>query len=101
MKTPLWKKLLFAGLLFGGAARADALTGLMCDLTGNGTVSSLDASYVLQFVAGMRDFTANQQVLADATGNGSITAFDATRILQAAAGKVVPGSQCGQLMQLP
>jgi hypothetical protein len=101
MNGSRWKTLLVAGLLIACAARADAGLGRICDVTGNGTVSSLDASWVLQFVAGMRNFTPNQQLLADATGNGSVTAFDATRILQASTGKVMPGSLCGQLVQLP
>jgi hypothetical protein len=101
MNASRCKTLLFAGLLIACAARADAQFSITCDVTGNGTISSLDASYVLQFVAGMRTFTPNQQVLADATGNGSITAFDATRILQASTGKVMPGSLCGTVVQLP
>ena len=101
MKTSAWTTVLFAGLLCTGALRADATMARMCDITGNGTISSLDAIYVLQFVAGMRDLTPDQQLLADASGNGVVTTFDATRILQASTGTVIPGSHCGQFIQLP
>ncbi len=101
MKTSIWTTLLVAGLLSTSAPRADAKMARMCDITGNGTVSSLDALYALQFVAGMRELTPDQQLLADATGNGSVTSFDATRILQASKGTVTPDSHCGQLIQLP
>ena len=101
MKATVRKAVFFAALLCLGALRAEAKMVRMCDITGNGTVSSLDASYVLQFVAGTRDLTPIQQMLADASGNGVVTAFDATRILQAASGKVMPGSHCGQQVFVP
>jgi len=101
MKASAWTTVLFAGLLLTGAPRADAAMARMCDITGNGTISSFDAIYVLQFVAGMRDLTPDQQLLADASGNGVVTTFDATRILQASTGQVMPGSHCGQFIQLP
>jgi hypothetical protein len=101
MKATVRKAVFCAVLLCLGAVCAEAKMVQMCDITGNGTVSSLDASYVLQFVAGTRDLTPIQQMLADASGNGVVTAFDATRILQAASGKVMPGSHCGQLMFVP
>jgi hypothetical protein len=50
---------------------------------------------------GTRDLTPDQQLLADASGNGVVTTFDAARILQASTGAVMPGSHCGQLIQLP
>ena len=101
MKAPSWKKVLCAGLLLTCAARADAKLMRMCDVTGNGTVSSTDAMRVLQFVAGLRELTPEQQMLADATGNGRVTAYDANCILQAAANKTVPGSFCGQMVHMP
>ena len=101
MKASLWTTVLFAGLLFIGPLRADAGMGRMCDITGNGTISSFDAIYVLQFIAGTRELTPNQQLLADASGNGVVTTFDATRIMQASTGAVMPGSHCGQFVQLP
>jgi hypothetical protein len=101
MKATIRKVVFCAVLLCVGAMRAQAGMVKMCDITGNGTVSSLDATYVLQFVAGTRDLTPEQQMLADASGNGVVTAFDATRILQAAAGKVMAGSHCGQMVFVP
>ena len=101
MKASLWTTVLFAGLLSIGPLRADAGMGRMCDITGNGTISSFDAIYVLQFIAGTRELTPNQQLLADASGNGVVTTFDATRIMQASTGAVMPGSHCGQFVQLP
>jgi hypothetical protein len=52
---------------------------------GNG-VSALDAAYVLQFVAGMRQLDAQQQLVCDVTASGALTALDATRILQLTVG---------------
>ena len=101
MKASAWTKVLFAGLLFTSPLRADAGMGRMCDITGNGTISSFDAVYVLQFVAGMRELTPDQQLLADASGNGVVTTFDAARISQASTGAVMPGSHCGQFIHLP
>ncbi|MEO8604315.1 MAG: dockerin type I repeat-containing protein [bacterium] len=48
---------------------------------GNG-VSALDASYVLQSIAGTRTFTARQRLACDVTGNGTLSTLDAARILQ-------------------
>ena len=96
MHAPRWKTVLFAGLLLTCAARADARRARMCDVTGDGTVSSLDATRVLQFVAGLQDFTPEQQLLADATGNGRVTAYDAMCIMKASVADPVPGSHCGK-----
>jgi Dockerin type I domain len=101
MKTPSCKTIVLAGMLLACAARADARMARVCDVTGNGTVTSVDANRVLRYVAGMWSFTPEQQLLADASGNGHVTAFDAVRILKAARRMVVPGSQCGTLIQLP
>lgn len=49
--------------------------------TDNG-ITGLDASYVLQLVAGLRTFSSDQRLACDVTGNGAVTALDATRILQ-------------------
>lgn len=108
MKARAWKNIVFASLLLTYAVQATAQAtpacpvtandGIMCDVTGDGSVSTIDATHVLQFVAGLRHFTAEQQMLADATGNGHVTALDATRILQASMGKAIPGSHCGQLV---
>lgn len=45
-------------------------------------ITALDAAWVLQAVAGLRSFDANQRLAGDVTGNGSLSALDATRILQ-------------------
>jgi hypothetical protein len=101
MKNPSWKTIVLAGLLLACAARAEARMARVCDVTGNGTITSVDATRVLKFVAGMWTFNPEQQLLADASGNGQITAFDAVCIMKAADGMIVPGSQCGKLIQLP
>ena len=92
MKNPSWKTIVLAGLLLACAARAEARMARVCDVTGSGTITSVDATRVLKFVAGMWTFNPEQQLLADASGNGQITASD---------GMIVPGSQCGKLIQLP
>jgi hypothetical protein len=61
-------------------------------------VSALDASYVLQHVAGMRTLDADQRLACDVTGNGALSALDATRILQLTVGleSQLPAAQvCG------
>lgn len=45
-------------------------------------ISSLDASYILQFVTQQRTFDSWQHLACDVTGNGSISSLDASRILQ-------------------
>jgi hypothetical protein len=52
----------------------------------NFAVTALDAAYVLQFVAGLRQLNGDQKIAADVTGNGSVSALDAARILQFQAG---------------
>ena len=54
------------------------------DVDGNGEVTALDATYVLQYVAGW-DVTIDM-VAADVDGNGEVTALDATYIFQYVAG---------------
>ena len=49
-------------------------------------VSALDASFILQFVAGLRMLSNDQQLASDVTGNGTVSALDAARILQHQAG---------------
>src|SRR5262249_60495611 len=50
---------------------ADAVGG-----TGN-AISALDAAYILQFVAGLRQLSAQQALACDVTGNGHLTPLDA------------------------
>ncbi|MEO8604137.1 MAG: matrixin family metalloprotease [bacterium] len=53
---------------------------------GAGSISALDAVWVLQASAGLRRLDAEHAVVCDVTGNGSVTAIDAARILQRAVG---------------
>jgi hypothetical protein len=48
----------------------------------NDAVTALDAAFVLQFVAGLRSFSNDQQLAADVTGDGTVSALDASLILQ-------------------
>ena len=52
------------------------------DVTGNGTVSSLDASQTQQHVAGLITLTGDNLTAADVSGNGTVSSFDASLILQ-------------------
>jgi hypothetical protein len=61
-------------------------------------VSALDASFVLQHVAGSRQLDADGRLACDVTGNGGLSALDATRILQHTVGlqPQLPAAQaCG------
>lgn len=49
-------------------------------------VSALDASWVLQAVAGMRTLSPEQVLAGDVTGNGSLSSLDASLILQRTVG---------------
>jgi hypothetical protein len=51
-------------------------------------ISTLDAVYVLQAMAGSRTFTAAQLLACDVTGNGSLSTLDAVLILQLKVGLV-------------
>ncbi|MEO8605411.1 MAG: hypothetical protein ABI629_22775, partial [bacterium] len=52
----------------------------------NGGISALDASYILQSIAGRRTLDADASAACDATGNGTLSTLDATRILEFAVG---------------
>lgn len=56
------------------------------DPSENGSITAMDGSLTLQYVAGLINFTPGQQCKADANGNSSITAMDASYILQCAVG---------------
>jgi glucose/arabinose dehydrogenase len=61
-------------------------------------ISSLDASFVLQNVVGLRNFSPAQALSADVTGNGSVSSLDASRILQFEVGLITQfpaGATCG------
>lgn len=49
-------------------------------------ISSLDASYALQFSVGQRDLDEASRLACDVTGDGTVTSLDAARILQFAVG---------------
>ncbi len=56
------------------------------DVNGDGQLSALDASLVLQHVAGIATLTAEQQSAADVNVDGVLSALDASLILQKVAG---------------
>lgn len=83
LMAPLGADLMLAPRRSGGLATA---------------VSALDAAWVLQVVAGVRTFDADQRRACDATGDGTLSALDATRILQQVVGIMarLPAAQaCG------
>jgi hypothetical protein len=55
---------------------------------GNGAITSLDASRVLQAAVGMYSLTGLEATACDVTGNGSVTALDASRILSLVVGEL-------------
>ncbi|MEZ4700758.1 MAG: DUF5060 domain-containing protein [Rhodothermales bacterium] len=60
--------------------------GLMGDASGDGTISALDASLILQHAIGLIVLPPATIDLADPSGNGEIIAFDASLVLQYVAG---------------
>ncbi len=56
------------------------------DVTGDGKVNSLDASKILQYDAGLTDFTDEQKAAADVTGDGKVNSLDAAKVLRMDAG---------------
>jgi hypothetical protein len=61
-------------------------------------VSPLDAAFVLQTVANLRQLDASQRLACDVTGDGQLSALDATRILQLSVGRLTHlpvGDTCG------
>ena len=69
----------FADLVPGNATVEPSKTG---DFGMPTAITALDASWILQMVAGMRTFDENQRLAADVTGDGTVSSLDATRILQ-------------------
>jgi hypothetical protein len=53
-------------------------------------ISSLDAAWILQAVAGLRTLDAQQRLAADVTGDGTISTLDASLILRRAVGMPAP-----------
>jgi hypothetical protein len=66
------------------------MSDLLCgDVTGNGDVSSTDASLVAQYAAGMIDWFTEEQIwAADVNCDGSVTSEDAQLILDYVAGSI-------------
>lgn len=52
------------------------------DATGDGQLSALDASLMLQHSVGLITFDADQLSLTDVSGNGEVSPFDASLVLQ-------------------
>lgn len=59
---------------------------LLGDVTGNGSITAMDASFVLQHAANLAVLEGNALQASDVSGNGSVTAYDAGLILQFMAG---------------
>ncbi len=59
------------------------------DVSGNGTISSFDASLVLQNTVSANIFTALQERIGDVSGNGGISALDASYLLQYSVGLIL------------
>lgn len=53
-------------------------------------ISSLDAAWILQAVAGLRTLDAPRRLAADVTGDGTVSTLDAALILQRAVGMPAP-----------
>ncbi|MBR5246501.1 MAG: leucine-rich repeat protein [Clostridia bacterium] len=62
-----------------------ALSTVIGDANGDGKVSAIDARWVLQYAAGMRELDEHYLKLTDVNNDGKVTAFDARKILQMAA----------------
>lgn len=45
-------------------------------------ISAYDASWILQYVVGLKNFTPYQLIAGDVSGDGTVSAFDASKILQ-------------------
>ena len=67
----------------------------ICDVTRNGGITTLDATRVLQFVAGIGDLDDEQRQLADASGNGEVSTLDAVMILRWVVGQHDAAPRCG------
>jgi hypothetical protein len=94
------KRGIIVAALLMTAAPGQARMVRMCDVTCSGQITTRDATFVLRYVAGLSNFSAEEQMLADATGDGKVTAFDAACILKHAKHMPVPGSTCGKLVEV-
>ncbi len=66
----------------GFSFTVEELVFLGKDINGDGRVSPLDASLILQYNAGLYAFTDEQVAAADANGDGKVTPLDASLFLQ-------------------
>lgn len=63
-----------------------------------GSVTALDAAWILQSVATLRTLDSAQRLAADVTGDGTVSTLDATLVLQRAVGVTAPfaaSTACG------
>jgi hypothetical protein len=58
------------------------------DLSGDGKITALDASLILQYIVGLIDFSPEQKIAADVTGDSTVSALDAALILQYTVGLI-------------
>jgi len=58
------------------------------DVDGDGEITALDASKILQHIVGLISLSDSQLEAADVTGNGSVTALDAALVLQHTVGLI-------------
>ncbi len=56
------------------------------DVSGDGKLSTVDAKWILQYIAGSKDFSDEQFKTADLNGDGKLSIVDAKWVLQAVAG---------------
>ena len=70
------------------------------DISGDGEISALDASVLLQYIVGLIPLGSSGLAAADVTGNGTISPLDATFILQFAVGLIsqFPADTVGKLV---
>ena len=56
--------------------------GVAGDVSGDGSVTALDASLILQHTSGLISLSTEAQALGDVSNNGDLAAFDASLVLQ-------------------
>lgn len=61
---------------------------MLGDVTGNGEITSYDASLAAQYSIQLIDFTPDQFQAADVTGNGDVSSYDASLIAQYSIGLI-------------
>lgn len=68
------------------ASNLTSCTPDLGDTNENGSITAIDASMILQYVAGLITFTPSQQCKADTNENSNITSIDASYVLQCVTG---------------